>query len=201
MAAVVSSWESLSALETMMQNAVPSTFSNVEIAESGDYTGQLVAYDDENNVFLSISGQSSITVHFRNGQTLVFSDGYWNISTIGVCANGLILSASSGNLLAIAKDHRGKLVVCTPDNNASRDNQNAYACDTDAKTTFTYGTAQVTEQTNLCHMMMPKAGTEANYVEHGYMAIQCNANTGTAAVCMIAGKTFISCWRWYLMDE
>lgn len=200
MAAVVSSWESLSALATAMQNAVPNTFSKVEIAESGDYAGHLVAYDDENNVFLSIARQNSITVHLRSGQTIVLSDSYWSISKIAVCTNGLILSASSGNLLALAKDHRGKLVMCTPDNNGNSNNQNAFACDTDAVTTFTYGTAQVTEQTNLCHMMMPKAGTEANYVEHGYMAIQCNANTGTPAVCMIAGKTFISCWRWYIMD-
>lgn len=201
MAAVVSSWESLSALATAMQNAVPNAFSKVEIAESGDYAGQLVAYDDDNNVFLRIASKSLINIHYRNGQIETLNSTYWDANKVAICANGMILQASSGNLLCIAKDHRGKLAKCTPDNNGNSNNQNAFNCDTNAFTTFYYGTAQIVDQTNLCHMMLPKPGTDVDYVEHGYMAIQCNINNSAPWICQIAGHTYISCGRWYLMDE
>lgn len=201
MAAVVCSWESLSALATAMQNAVPNTFSKVEIAESGDYTGQIVAYDDDNNVFLRIASQTSINIHYRNGQINSLPGTYWIISKVAICANGMLVQASSGNLFCIAKDHRGKLAFCTPDTNGNRNNQYAYDCDTSAYTLFTYGSAQIVDQTNLCHMMMPKPGTDVNYVEYGYMAIQCNLNNSAPWVCQIAGHTYISVERWYLMDE
>lgn len=201
MAAVVSSWESLSALATAMQNAVPNAFSKVEIAESGDYAGQLVAYDDDNNVFLRIASKTSINIHYRNGQINELPSQYWNVDKVAICANGMFVRASNGNQFCIAKDHRGKLAFCTPDNNGDRNNQNAYNCDTNAYTQFNYGSAQVVDQTNLCHMMLPKAGTDTNYIEHGYMSMQCNINNTSPWVCQIAGHTYISCERWYLMDE
>lgn len=201
MAAVVFSWESLSVLATAMQNAVPSTFSKAEIAESGDYAGQLVAYDDDNNVFLRIASQTAIYVHYRDGVINALPGSYWTISKIAICANGVIVKASNGNQLCIAKDHRGKLAMCTPDMDGNRNNQNGYNCDTNGYTLFGYGTAQVVDQTNLCHMMLPKAGTDTNYLEHGYIAMQCNINNTSPWVCQIAGHTYISCERWYIMDE
>lgn len=201
MAAVVGSWESLSALVSAMQNAVPNTFSKVEIAESGDYVGQLVAYDDDDNVFLRIASQTAIYIHYRDGVINTFPSAYWNVGKVAICANGMFVRASNGNMLCIAKDHRGKLAMTTPDGDGNRNNQYAYNCDTNAYTAFIYGSAQVIDQTNLCHMMLPKAGTDTNYLEHGYMAMQCNINNTSPWVCQIAGHTYISCERWYIMDE
>ena len=196
MAAVVSSWESLSALETMMQNAVPSTFSKVEIAESGDYTGQLVAYDDENNICFRLIDRGNFVLCFRDGTTLAFTDN-WNIDSIAVCANGVILYRNSSGHIMIAKDHREKIAFANTSGAATA--FDVYNGDSNLSTRYTYGDGQSTDQTNLCHMMAPKAGTETNYIEHGYVSEQYNLNT-SPMVCQIAGHTFVSCYRMYLMD-
>lgn len=196
MAAVVSSWESLSALETAMQNAVPSTFSKVEIAESGDYQGQLVAYDDDNNICLRVVSNTNVTLCFRDGSALAVAS--FAINSVGVCANGVILYRDANGHVVIAKDHRGKIAfMLTADSSYAF---TAYDGDTSASESFSYGAGQEKDQTNLCRMMVPKAGTEVNYFEHGYISEQYNLNT-SPMVCQIAGHTCISCYRVYLMDD
>ena len=197
MAAVVSSWESLSALATAMQNAVPNTFSRVEIAESGDYQGQLVAYDDDNNICFRLAGRTNFTLCFRDGSTLAITSDF-NITSVAVCANGVILYRDAGGHIMIAKDHRGKIAFVNTYGSSSV--FDAYHGDSSANTIYTYGDGQSTDQTNLCHMMLPKAGMDTNYFEHGYVSQQYNLNT-SPMVCQIAGHTFISCYRVYLMDE
>lgn len=197
MAAVVCSWESLSALVSAMQNAVPNTFSKVEIAESGDYQGQLVAYDDDNNICLRVVSQTNFTLCFRDGSTLAVTTN-WTINTVGVCANGVILYRDAPGHIVIAKDHRGKIAFT---NTAGSDNVfAAYNGDTSTAESFSYGSGQEKDQTNLCHMMMPKGGADTNYFEHGYVSQQYNLST-SPFVCQIAGHTFISCRRIYLMDQ
>jgi small nuclear ribonucleoprotein (snRNP)-like protein len=179
-----------------MQNAVPSTFSKVEIAESGDYTGQLVAYDDENNICLRVVSNRNTTICFRDGSTLAVAD--FIINKVGVCANGVILYLNATGHVVIAKDHRGKIAFVLT---AASDNAfTAFNGDTNASEGFSYGSGQEKDQTNLCRMMLPKGGTETNYMEHGFISEQYNLNT-SPMVCKIAGQTYISCHRVHLMDK
>lgn len=197
MAAIVSAWNSVAALAAAMQNAVPGTFSRVEIAESGDYTGQLVAYDGDGNICFRLADRGNFTLCFRDGSELAITSD-WSINTVGVCANGVILYRNAGGHIVIAKDHRGKIAFV---NTAASDNAfAAYDGDTSASESFSYGSGQEKDQTNLCHMMLPKGGTETNYLEHGYVSEQYNLNT-SPMVCKIAGQTYISCRRVYLMDK
>lgn len=197
MAAIVTAWNSIASLAEAMQNAVPGTFSKVEIAESGDYAGQLVAYDDENNICLRVVSNTNFTLCFRDGSTLAITNNF-TINTVGVCANGVILYRNADGHVVIAKDHRGKIAFA---NTAASDNAfTAYDGDTSASEGFSYGSGQEKDQTNLCRMMVPKVGTETNYMEHGFISEQYNLNT-SPMVCKIAEHTFISCRRVYLMDE
>ena len=197
MAAIVSAWNSVAALAAAMQNAVPGTFSKVEIAESGDYQGQLVAYDGDGNICFRLADRGNFTLCFRDGSTLAITSD-WSINTVGVCANGVILYRNAGGHIVIAKDHRGKIAFV---NTAASDNVfNAYDGDTSASESFSYGSGQEKDQTNLCRMMLPKGGTETNYMEHGHVSEQYNLNT-SPMVCKIAGQTYISCRRVYLMDK
>lgn len=197
MAAIVSAWNSVAALAEAMQNAVPNTFSKVEIAESGDYAGQLVAYDDDNNICFRLADRGNFTLCFRDGSTLAITNNF-TINTVGVCANGVILYRDASGHIVIAKDHRGKIAFA---NTAASDNAfDAYDGDTSASEGFSYGSGQEKDQTNLCRMMLPKGGTETNYMEHGYISEQYNLNT-SPMVCKIAEHTFISCRRVYLMDD
>lgn len=197
MAAIVSAWNSVAALAAAMQNAVPGTFSRVKIAESGDYQGQLVAYDGDGNICFRLADRGNFTLCFRDGSTLAITSNF-TINTVGVCANGVILYRDASGHIVIAKDHRGKIAFA---NTAASDNAfAAYDGDTSASESFSYGSGQEKDQTNLCRMMLPKGGTETNYMEHGYISEQYNLNT-SPMVCKIAGHTFISCRRVYLMDE
>ena len=197
MAAIVSAWNSVAALAAAMQNAVPGTFSRVEIAESGDYQGQLVAYDGDGNVCFRLVNRGNFTLCFRDGSTLAITNNF-TINTVGVCANGVILYRDASGHIVIAKDHRGKIAFA---NTAASDNAfDAYDGDTSASEGFSYGSGQEKDQTNLCRMMLPKGGTETNYMEHGFISGQYNLNT-SPMVCKIAGNTYISCRRVYLMDE
>lgn len=197
MAAIVTMWGSLSTLATAMQNAVPNTFSKVEIAESGDYAGQLVAYDDDNNICLRVANRTNFTLCFRDGSELAVTSN-WSINTVGVCANGVILYRNADGHIVIAKDHRGKIAFL---NTAASDNAfAAYDGDTNAHEDFSYGSGQEKDQTNLCRMMLPKAGTETNYLEYGYVSLQYQLNTDPI-ICILNGKTFILCKRLYLMDS
>ena len=165
MAAIVSAGNSVAALPAAMQNAVPNTFSKVEIAESGDYQGQLVAYDSDNNICLRVVSNTNFTLCFRDGSELAITSD-WSINTVGVCANGVILYRNAGGHIVIAKDHRGKIAFL---NTAASDNAfAAYDGDTSASESFSYGSGQEKDQTNLCRMMLPKGGTETNYMEHGF---------------------------------
>lgn len=198
MAAIVSAWNSVAALAAAMQNAVPGTFSRVEIAESGDYQGQLVAYDGDGNICFRLADRGNFTLCFRDGSTLTIAGGDFTINSVGVCANGVILYRNASGHIVIAKDHRGKIAFV---NTAASDNAfDAYDGDTSASEGFSYGSGQEKDQTNLCRMMLPKGGTETNYLEHGYVSEQYNLNT-SPMVCKIAGQTYISCRRVYLMDE
>lgn len=198
MAAIVSAWNSVAALAAAMQNAVPGTFSRVEIAESGDYQGQLVAYDGDGNICFRLADRGNFTLCFRDGSTLAIAGGDFIINMVGVCANGVILYRNASGHIVIAKDHRGKIAFV---NTAASDYTfDAYGGDTSASESFSYGSGQEKDQTNLCRMMMPKGGTETNYLEHGYVSEQYNLNT-SPMVCQIAGHTYISCRRVYLMDE
>ena len=197
MAAIVTAWNSIASLAEAMQNAVPDTFSKVEIAESGDYQGQLVAYDGDGNICFRLADRGNFTLCFRDGSTLAITSD-WSINTVGVCANGVILYRNAGGHIVIAKDHRGKIAFV---NTAASDNVfNAYDGDTSASESFSYGSGQEKDQTNLCRMMLPKGGTETNYMEHGHVSEQYNLNT-SPMVCKIAGQTYISCRRVYLMDK
>lgn len=197
MAAIVTAWNSIASLAEAMQNAVPGTFSRVEIAESGDYQGQLVAYDGDGNICFRLANRGNFTLCFRDGSTLAITNNF-TINTVGVCANGVILYRDASGHIVIAKDHRGKIAFA---NTAASDNAfDAYDGDTSASEGFSYGSGQEKDQTNLCRMMMPKVGTETNYMEHGYISEQYNLNT-SPMVCKIAEHTFISCRRVYLMDE
>lgn len=200
MAAIVSAWNSVAALAAAMQNAVPGTFSRVEIAESGDYQGQLVAYDGDGNICFRLADRGNFTLCFRDGSTLAITNN-WNIDNIAVCSNGMILNRGTKAGIIIAKDHRGEIAFANavgPD--VGFDQYNTYDGDSSTYTNYTYGVGQSTDQTNLCRMMVPKAGTEANYFEHGYISEQYNLNTAPL-VCQIAGHTFVSCYRMYLMDK
>lgn len=197
MAAIVTAWDTLSSLAAAMQNAVPNTFSKVEIAESGDYTGQLVAYDDDNNICLRVISNQNLALCFRDGSTLSITTN-WDTVSFGVCANGVILYRNSAGHIMIAKDHRGKIAFANTGGAASA--FDVYNGDSNLSTRYTYGDGQSTDQTNLCRMMVPKAEAETNYFEHGYVSEQYNLNT-TPMVCKIAGHTFVSCYRMYLMDE
>lgn len=200
MAAIVTAWNSISSLAEAMQNAVPGTFSRVEIAESGDYQGQLVAYDGDGNICFRLADRGNFTLCFRDGSTLAITNN-WNIDNIAVCSNGMILNRGTKAGIIIAKDHRGEIAFANavgPD--VGFDQYNTYDGDSSTYTNYTYGVGQSTDQTNLCRMMVPKAGTEANYFEHGYISEQYNLNTAPL-VCQIAGHTFVSCYRMYLMDE
>lgn len=200
MAAIVTAWNSIETMAVAMQNAVPNTFSKVEIAESGDYTGQLVAYDDDNNICFRLIARGNFVLCFRDGSTLAITNN-WNINNIAVCANGVILNRDTKAGIIIAKDHRGKIAFATavgPD--VGFDQYNTYDGDSSTYTLYTYGVGQSTDQTNLCHMMVPKAGTDTNYFEHGYISEQYNLNT-SPLVCQIAGHTCVSCYRVYLMDD
>lgn len=197
MAAIVTAWNSISSLAEAMQNAVPGTFSRVEIAESGDYQGQLVAYDGDGNVCFRLANRGNFTLCFRDASTLAITNNF-TINTVGVCANGVILYRDASGHIVIAKDHRGKIAFA---NTAASDNAfDAYDGDTSASEGFSYGSGQEKDQTNLCRMMLPKGGTETNYMEYGFISEQYNLNT-SPMVCKIAGHTFISCRRVYLMDE
>lgn len=197
MGAIVTAWDSVASLVTAMQNAVPNTFSKVEIAESGSYAGQLVAYDDDNNICFRLAGRTNFTLCFRDGSTLAITSDF-NITSVAVCANGVILYRDAGGHIMIAKDHRGKIAFVNTYGSSSI--FDAYHGDSSANTRYTYGDGQSTDQTNLCRMMVPKAGTETNYIENGYVSEQYNLNT-TPMVCKIDGHTFVSCHRMYLMDE
>lgn len=198
MAAIVSAWNSVAALAEAMQNAVPNTFSKVEIAESGDYTGQLVAYDDENNICLRVVSDTNFTLCFRDGSSLAIASN-WNTRYIAVCTNGIVIyRGGTAAYVVVAKDHRGKIAFYNT--NGSLDDYLGYDGDTSASEGFSYGSGQQKDQTNLCRMMLPKGGTETNYMEHGYVSEQYNLNT-SPMVCKIAGHTYISCHRVYLMDE
>lgn len=198
MAAIVTAWNSIASLAAAMQNAVPNTFSKVEIAGSGDYQGQLVAYDSDNNICLRVASNTNFTLCFRDGSSLSIADN-WNTSHIAVCANGIIIYRG-GNpaYVMVAKDHRGKIAFYNT--NGSLNDYLGYHGDSNASEAFSYGAGQQKDQTNLCHAMLPKAGTETNYFEHGYVSEQYNLNT-SPMVCKIAGHTYVSCHRVYLMDE
>lgn len=198
MAAIVTAWNSIAALAEAMQNAVPSTFSKVEIAESGDYAGQLVAYDDDNNICFRLVDRGNFTLCFRDGSTLAFTSN-WDISEFGVCANGVILVRGTSAYITIAKDHRGKIAFYNT-NGSIFDFITYNGESSSSSEAFSYGSGEQKDQTNLCRMMLPKAGTETNYMEHGYVSQQYNLNT-SPMVCQIAGHTFVSCYRMYLMDE
>lgn len=197
MAVIVTSWDTLSSLAAAMQNAVPNTFSKVEIAESGDYTGQLVAYDDENNICFRVVSNTNLTLCFRDGSSLAITSN-WETVSFGVCANGVILYRNATGHIVIAKDHRGKIAFANTGGATSA--FDVYNGDSNLATRYTYGDGQLTDQTNLCRMMVPKSETETNYFEHGYISQQYNLNA-TPMVCQIAGHTCISCYRVYLMDD
>lgn len=200
MAAIVTAWNSIASLAAAMQNAVPGTFSRVEIAESGDYAGQLVAYDGDGNICFRLADRGNFTLCFRDGSTLAITNN-WNIDNIAVCSNGMILNRGTKAGIIIAKDHRGEIAFANAvGQDVGFDQYNTYDGDSSTYTNYTYGVGQSTDQTNLCRMMVPKAGTEANYFEHGYISEQYNLNTAPL-VCQIAGHTFVSCYRMYLMDE
>lgn len=201
MATLITTWSSTASLVSAMQYAVPDTFSKVEIAESGDYTGQLVAYDDDNNICFRLASRTNFTLCFRDGTTLPITSN-WNINSIAVCKNGVIIARINGSAvndanIMIAKDHRGKIAFYNTIGGLG--DFYGYHGDSNANESFSYGNGQQKDQTNLCRAMLPKAGTETNYFEHGYVSEQ--YNTMTPMACTIAGHTFVLINRLYLMDE
>ena len=197
MAVIVSAWNTLSSLAEAMQNAVPNTFSKVEIAESGDYTGQLVAYDGDNNICLRVVSNTNLTLCFRDGSTLPITAN-WDTVSFGVCANGVILYRNSAGHIMISKDHRGKIAFANTGGASSA--FDTYSGDSNSSTRYSYGDGQSTDQTNLCRMMVPKGELETNYFEHAYISQQYNLST-SPMICQIAGHTCILCYRLYLMDD
>lgn len=196
MAAVVATWTNLADLATLMQNAVPNTFKAVEIPDDGDYSGQIVAYDDDDNICLSIASKTSITLHFRDGtNSAVYGP---NIAKIAVCANGVMLCKTDGTHTTIAKDHRGKIAF-TNNQNGDAYNLISYNSDTSANTTYGYGAGQLTDQTSLVRCMLPKGGAAANYFEYGYMSIQYEQSS--TMVVTLNGSTYIMSGRLYLKDS